>query len=197
MVSGKRPWWKDLYQRYMEVVNTFVNIGEETRLEEGVGRSSFQADEVERAMGFELTTSCLGSWLQDRLFINTPKPTKRLTPSGEKRLIEALHTFSKAIMAPVNEVTKEDLINLKANYQDKPWRRHDLYIALKTFFKWANTKYNFDNPMANIAAPKSPEPILHTITPDDVEPLQRGYATSRLSLNVIVMNRDVRYADSP
>ena len=25
MVNGKRPWKKDLYQRYMGVVNTFVN----------------------------------------------------------------------------------------------------------------------------------------------------------------------------
>ncbi len=25
MVNGKRPWRKDLYQRYMGVVNTFVN----------------------------------------------------------------------------------------------------------------------------------------------------------------------------
>ena len=25
MVNGRRPWWKDLYQRYMGVVNTFVN----------------------------------------------------------------------------------------------------------------------------------------------------------------------------
>ena len=25
MVNGKRPWRKDLYQRYMEVVITFVN----------------------------------------------------------------------------------------------------------------------------------------------------------------------------
>ena len=29
MVNGKRPWRKDLYQRYMGVVNTFVNSGEE------------------------------------------------------------------------------------------------------------------------------------------------------------------------
>ena len=28
MVNGKRPWRKDLYQRYMGVVNTFVNSGE-------------------------------------------------------------------------------------------------------------------------------------------------------------------------
>ena len=25
MVNGKRPWRKDLYQRYMGVVNTFLN----------------------------------------------------------------------------------------------------------------------------------------------------------------------------
>jgi hypothetical protein len=25
MINGKRPWRKDLYQRYMGVVNTFVN----------------------------------------------------------------------------------------------------------------------------------------------------------------------------
>ena len=30
MVNGKRPWRKDLYQRYMGVVNTFVNSGAET-----------------------------------------------------------------------------------------------------------------------------------------------------------------------
>ena len=36
MLNGKRPWRKDLYQRYMGVVNTFVNsdvVGEETRSE--------------------------------------------------------------------------------------------------------------------------------------------------------------------
>ena len=27
MVNGKRPWRKDLYQRYMGIVNTFVNSG--------------------------------------------------------------------------------------------------------------------------------------------------------------------------
>ncbi len=29
MVNGKRPWRKDLYQRYVGVVNTFVNSGEQ------------------------------------------------------------------------------------------------------------------------------------------------------------------------
>ena len=45
----------------MRVVNTFVNSDEETWSEERVGLSTFQAESVERAMGFEPTTSCLGS----------------------------------------------------------------------------------------------------------------------------------------
>ena len=65
MLNGKRPWWKDLYQRYMGVVNTFVNsdvVGEETQLEVGEGISPSQEEKsLERAMGFEPTTSCLGS----------------------------------------------------------------------------------------------------------------------------------------
>ena len=130
-------------------------------------------------MGFEPTTSCLGSWFQARLFVNTRKATKGLTPSGEKWLIEALHTFSKAIPNPVNEVTKEHVVNFMANYQDKPWRRHGLYRALKTFLRWASTEHGFDNPMASIAAPKTPDVILHTITPDDVGRLIAATKNSR------------------
>ena len=65
MLNGKRPWRKDLYQRYMGVVNTFVNsdvVGEETQAEVGEGISPSQEEKtLERAMGFEPTTSCLGS----------------------------------------------------------------------------------------------------------------------------------------
>ena len=65
MLNGKRPWRKDLYQRYMGVVNTFVNsdvVGVETQLEVGEGISpSKEQNGLERAMGFEPTTSCLGS----------------------------------------------------------------------------------------------------------------------------------------
>ena len=45
----------------MRVVNTSVNSEQLTWLEEKVGISPSQAREVERAMGFEPTTSCLGS----------------------------------------------------------------------------------------------------------------------------------------
>ena len=61
MLNGKRLWRKDLYQRYMGVVNSDV-VGEETQLEVGEGISPSQEEKsLERAMGFEPTTSCLGS----------------------------------------------------------------------------------------------------------------------------------------
>lgn len=45
----------------MRVVNTSVNSEQLTWLEERVEISPSQAEKVERAMGFEPTTSCLGS----------------------------------------------------------------------------------------------------------------------------------------
>ena len=65
MVNGKRPWRKDLYQRYVGVVNTFVNSEQENINSPG-GAAAPQSTVVgtkklERAMGFEPTTSCLGS----------------------------------------------------------------------------------------------------------------------------------------
>ena len=49
MFNGKRSWRKDLYQRYVGVVNTFVNsdvVGEGTRLEVGEGISSSREGNV-------------------------------------------------------------------------------------------------------------------------------------------------------
>ncbi len=60
MVNGKRPWRKDLYQRYMGVVNTFVNSDGPTVNKRRVP-IAFQARSMERAKRFELSTSCLGS----------------------------------------------------------------------------------------------------------------------------------------
>ena len=58
MLNGKRPWRKDLYQRYMGVVNTFVNS-------EGRGVNKEEDDlvaagvKLERKTRFELATSSL------------------------------------------------------------------------------------------------------------------------------------------
>ena len=126
---------------------------------------------MERAMGFEPTTSCLGSTVQTQIFVNTRKATKGLTPSGEKWLTEALGTFAKSVTMTINEVTKEHLISFMAKYENKPWRRHGLYRALKTFFKWASAEHHFDNPMDGISAPKTPDIVLHTVTPEDIRKL--------------------------
>ena len=59
----------------------------------------------------------LGNLVQAQLFVNTRKATKGLTPNGEKWLIEALLTFSKAIPNHVDEVIKEHVINFYSSYR--------------------------------------------------------------------------------
>ena len=84
MLNGKRPWRKDLYQRYMGVVNSAV-VGEETRLEVGEGISPSQEEKsMERAMGFEPTTSCLGS----------KHSTPELRPLGAKIIATRYHAVT-------------------------------------------------------------------------------------------------------
>ena len=66
MVNEKRPWRKDLYQRYMGVVNTFVNS-------EGRGVNKEEDDlvaagvKLERKTRFELATSSLARRAEIRL----------------------------------------------------------------------------------------------------------------------------------
>ena len=48
MVNGKRPWRKDLYQRYMGVVNTFVNSGAE-----GVNKTTINATSKDGPISYE------------------------------------------------------------------------------------------------------------------------------------------------
>jgi len=77
-----------------------------------------------------------------------------------------LGKFFDCTLLPINQITKEDIIKSLAQYDDKPWRRHILYRALKTFFRWASDEYDFPNPMAKIQAPKTPDVLLYAITPD-------------------------------
>lgn len=104
-------------------------------------------------------------------FIRFRKATKGLTASGESWLREGLYRFLKSVTTSVNRVSKEDIVGLLSEYEDKPWRRHGLYRALKTFFKWASAEYGFENPMISIPSPKTPDVILHTMTPQDTERL--------------------------
>ena len=69
MLNGKRPWRKDLYQRYMGVVNTFVNS-------EGRGVNKEEDDlvavgvKLERKTRFELATSSLARRYSERSTLN-------------------------------------------------------------------------------------------------------------------------------
>ena len=69
MVNGKRPWRKDLYQRYMGVVNTIVNS-------EGRGVNKEEDDlvtagvKLERKTRFELATSSLARRSSERSTLN-------------------------------------------------------------------------------------------------------------------------------
>jgi len=83
------------------------------------------------------------------------------------------------VTIPVNKVSKEHIIGLLAEYEDKPWRRHGLYRALNTFFKWASAEYGFENPMVSITAPKTPDVMLYTITPQNTERLIEAASDSR------------------
>ena len=120
-------------------------------------------------------------------FINFRKATKGLTVSGEKWLREALYRFLKSVTIPVNTVTKEHIIGLLAEYEDKPWRRHGLYRALNSFFKWASAEFGFDNPMLSIPAPKTPDVILHTMTPENTEQLIKASSDSRTKAIVALL----------
>jgi len=112
-------------------------------------------------------------------FVNARKATKGLTASGGKWLRESLYRFLKSVTVPVNNVTKEHIIGLLAEYEDKPWRRHGLYRALSTYFKWASAECGFDNPMVTISAPQTPDVILHTMSPENTERMIEASRDSR------------------
>jgi len=112
-------------------------------------------------------------------FVNIRKATKGLTKQGEKWLRYTLGKFVECVPLPVNQVTNGHIITSLAQYEDKPWRRHSLYRALNTFFRWASEEYHFDNPMARIQAPKTPDVVLYAITPDKTAQLIEDAGNTR------------------
>jgi len=117
--------------------------------------------------------------LQLETFIAFKKATKGLTVSGEKWLRVTLGPFLKWLPLSLSEATKQHIIQFLAKYEDKPWRRHSFYRAFKTFWKWLAEEYQLDNLMIGIPAPKTPDVVLHTTTPADVDQLIQEANTSR------------------
>jgi site-specific recombinase XerD len=104
-------------------------------------------------------------------FIGDKKATKGLTVSGEKWLRVTLGPFLKWLPVPLDSVNRAHIVSFLGQYQGKPWRKHSFYRAFKTFFKWASEEYHIENPTTGIPAPKTPDVLLHTTTPTDVERL--------------------------
>ena len=64
MVNGKRPWRKDLYQRYIGVVNTFVNTGGldvNNFTHVPLTEETFEANSVVEVRGIEPLAPCMQS----------------------------------------------------------------------------------------------------------------------------------------
>jgi integrase len=72
-----------------------------------------------------------------------------------------------------------------AIYNDKPWRKHSFYRALRTFWKWVSITYEMRNPFIDrfgnlvITAPKTPNKVLYTITPNVVGMLIEAASCAR------------------
>ena len=77
------------------------------------------------------------------------------------------------------------IIRFLSQYDDKPWRKHSFYRALRTFWKWASLAYDISYPLLDrhgnsaIDAPKTPSKVLYTITPELVSFLIEAAPTVR------------------
>ena len=94
----------------------------------------------------ELPTSCSQS-VQESLvgkmtlldsFVNDKKATKGLTTSSEYWLRENLSRFLAWLTLPIEDVRREQIVEFLVRYDGKPWCKHSLYKALRTFWKWVS-----------------------------------------------------------
>jgi site-specific recombinase XerD len=132
--------------------------------------------------GLEPLTPCLQN-ASDRgesllqAFITERKSTKGLTTSGEDWLQRTLGRFIAWHDAPLANVERGQIVQFLALYVGKPWQRHSMYRALRTFWKWVSRTYDVANPMIDrwgnpvIDPPRVPSVILHTQTPESVAAL--------------------------
>jgi len=129
--------------------------------------------------GFEPGASCSQSLpdLPLETFISERKATKGLTVSGEVWLRDTLGRFLACLPVTIDQATRSDLTDFLALYDGKPWRKHGMYRALRTFWRWASRTFDIPNPMqdrwgnATIDPPKLPDKVLYTQTPETVATL--------------------------
>ena len=83
------------------------------------------------------------------------------------------------------ETRRDHLVTYLAQWESKPWQKHSMFRALRTFWKWASIRYDIPNPMLDrwgnhvIDAPKTPNKVLYTQTPDTVVRLVEAASCTR------------------
>ena len=113
-------------------------------------------------------------------FVNYKKSTKGLTVRGEEWLRDMLGRFLKQLNIPAQEVQTSDITNFLSPYHDRPYQRHGLYRATKSFYRWLKRhRYIQDNPIEYIETPKLPDKLLNTITPEQVRILMDNAGCTR------------------
>lgn len=80
-------------------------------------------------------------------FIASRQGSRGLTPKGETWLRETLTKFLQWLPVPLAEADTATIIRFLSQYDDKPWRKHSLYRALRAFWKWASRTYDTYQPL--------------------------------------------------
>ena len=118
-------------------------------------------------------------------FIIERKSTKGLTASGEGWLQRSHGRFIAWHDAPLANIERGQIVQFVALYVGKPWQRHSMYPALRTFWKRASRTYDVANSMIDrwgnpvIDPPRVPSVILHTQTIESMAALITLAYTSR------------------
>ncbi len=119
------------------------------------------------------------------IFIASRQGSRGLTAKGEIWLRETLSKFLQWLPVSLAEADTETIITFLSQYDDKPWRKHSFYRALRTYWKWASRTYDIPNPFLDrhgnqaIDAPKTPSKVLYTLTPEIVSLLIEAAPTMR------------------
>ena len=118
-------------------------------------------------------------------FIASRQGSRGLTPKGKTWLRETLSKFLQWLPVSLAETDAATVITFLSQYDDKPWRKHSMYRALRTYWKWASRTYDIPNPFLDrqgnqaIDAPNTPSKILYTLTPELVSTLIEAAPTVR------------------
>ena len=113
-------------------------------------------------------------------FIHYRKTARGLTERGEANLRYLLRRYLTELSRPAHSVTVGNVLTFLSVYNDRPHQKDSFYRTLKSFYKWS-VKFGLmeDNPMLLIEAPKLPETVLRTITPEQVHILIETAESSR------------------